>query len=153
MRQTRTHSGRDDNLWSCGKFEHQATAEVRFSPPRRKERKGGSEFAHPGRGGGAPNYPNYGINSHIGIGTMWKMYSAAFTAPVTAIDGRIQFWFGQSAGNVWIDKVQLTQVSGVYRRDFTNGIVLLNGTPNGVIDAYSPGPGNLILDVSSYFAP
>ncbi len=26
-------------------------------------------------------------------------------------------------------------------------------TNNGAIDAYSPGPGNLILDISSYFAP
>lgn len=26
-------------------------------------------------------------------------------------------------------------------------------TNNGSIDAYAPGPGNLILDLSSYFAP
>ncbi len=78
--------------------------------------------------GGAPNYPNYGLSSQIAIGTLWKMYSASFVAPVTATDGRIQFFVGDVAGNVWIDGVQLTQVSGIYRRDFTNGIVLLNST-------------------------
>jgi uncharacterized repeat protein (TIGR02543 family) len=78
--------------------------------------------------GGAPNYPNYGLNDHISIGTAWQTYSASFIAPVTATDSRIQFFVGDVAGNVWIDGVQLTQVSGVYRRDFSNGVVLLNGT-------------------------
>lgn len=90
--------------------------------------------------GGAPNYPNYGLSAQIVIGASWKLYSATFLAPVTANDGRLEFWFGDAAGNVWLDGVQLSQAPPqVYRRDFTNGIVLLNGmsTPQTV----TLGPG------------
>ena len=85
--------------------------------------------------GGAPNYPFYGLYEQIAIDTSWKLYSATFLAPVTAKDGRLEFWFGDVAGNVWLDGVQLSVAPPqVYRRDFTNGVVLLNGmaTPQTV---------------------
>jgi uncharacterized protein (TIGR03437 family) len=79
--------------------------------------------------GGAPNFPNYGLYAPISIGTSWALYSASFTAPTTANDGRLEFWVGDVVGNVWLDDVQLSPASAeVYRRDFTNGVVLLNGT-------------------------
>lgn len=90
--------------------------------------------------GGAPNYPNYGLSAQIAIGKTWSLYSASFQAPVTAKDGRLEFWVGDVAGNVWLDNVQLSVAPpAVYRRDFTNGIVLLNGmsTPQTV----TLGPG------------
>ncbi len=86
--------------------------------------------------GGAPNYTNYGLSAQFAIGTSWSLYSASFTAAATANDGRLEFWVGDVAGNVWLDDVQLyPQKPQVYRRDFANGIVLLNGsaTPQTVM--------------------
>jgi uncharacterized protein (TIGR03437 family) len=78
--------------------------------------------------GGPPNYTIYGLSAQIAIGTSWGLYSAPFTAPVTATDGQLEFWVGDVAGDVWLDDVQLTQATAeLYRRDFTNGVVLLNG--------------------------
>jgi len=90
--------------------------------------------------GGAPNYPFYGLSAQISIGKSWSLYSATFLAPITANDGRLEFWVGDVAGNVWLDGVKLSQAPPqVYRRDFTNGVVLLNGmsTPQTV----TLGPG------------
>jgi uncharacterized protein (TIGR03437 family) len=90
--------------------------------------------------GGAPNFPNYGLSAQIAIGTSWSLYSASFTATATAKDGRLEFWAGDIAGSVWLDDVQLsTQTAPVYRRDFTNGIVLLNGAPTPQTVALEPG--------------
>lgn len=81
--------------------------------------------------GAAPSFPIYGNMPDISIGTSWKLYSASFVAPVDATDGRMEFWVGDVAGNVWLDDVQLAPSSAqVYRRDFTNGVVLLNGSHN-----------------------
>ena len=85
--------------------------------------------------GGAPSYPFYGLSAQISIGKTWSLYSATFEAPVTVTDGRLEFWVGDVAGTVWLDGVQLSEAPpAVYRRDFTNGIVLLNGmsTPQTV---------------------
>ena len=79
--------------------------------------------------GGAPNYTNYGLSAQISIDTTWRLYSAAFSPPVSANDARLEFWVGDVAGNVWIDDVQVSPASAeIYRRDYTNGVVLLNGT-------------------------
>ncbi len=44
-------------------------------------------------------------------------------------DARLQFFFGAATGTVWLDDVRLTEAPpAVYRRDFTNGIALLNGS-------------------------
>lgn len=80
--------------------------------------------------GGAPNYAAYGLASTVAINTSWTLYTVSFVSTATATDGRIQFFVGDAAGNVWIDGIVLsTASSSVYRRDFTNGTVLLNGTP------------------------
>jgi hypothetical protein len=85
--------------------------------------------------GGAPNYPYYGLDAQISIGASWKLYSATFPAAATANDGRLEFWVGDVAGNIWLDGVQFSKAPPqVYRRNFTNGVVLLNGmsTPQTV---------------------
>ncbi len=75
------------------------------------------------------DYRNYGLSQSINIGTDWKQYTATFQANETVTDARIQFWAGQQTGQVWLDGIQLAQhPPDVYRRDFTNGIALLNGT-------------------------
>jgi uncharacterized protein (TIGR03437 family) len=79
--------------------------------------------------GGAPNYAAYGPQTSVAITTSWALYTVSFVATTTANDGRIQFFMGDVAGNVWIDGVVLSLApSALYRRDFTNGTVLLNGT-------------------------
>jgi uncharacterized protein (TIGR03437 family) len=79
--------------------------------------------------GGAPNFPSYGLSAQFTIGPNWSLYTASFLAPISATDGRLEFWVGDSIGNVWIDGVQLAAATAeVYRRDFTLGVVLVNGT-------------------------
>lgn len=79
--------------------------------------------------GGAPNYPAYGPQTSVAITTSWALYTVSFVATATANDGRMQFFVGDVPGNVWIDGVVLSLApSALYRRDFTNGSVLLNGT-------------------------
>ena len=90
--------------------------------------------------GGAPNFPNYGLFAQIPISTSWSLYSASFISTSTAKDGRLEFWVGDVPGNVWLDNVALFEAPPqLYRRDYTNGIVLLNGTPSP--QTVSPGAG------------
>ena len=80
--------------------------------------------------GGAPNYTNYGLYGSFTLGPGWKLFTTSFTALATATDGRLEFWVGDQTGNVWIDGTQFFAPNTIdlYRRDFTNGIVLLNAT-------------------------
>ncbi|MBL8171253.1 MAG: carbohydrate binding domain-containing protein [Acidobacteria bacterium] len=90
--------------------------------------------------GGAPNFLNYGLFSQIAIDTNWKLYTASFRTPVTATDARLQFWVGDVAGDVWLDGITLsTTPLALYRRDFTHGVVLLNGTSDKQIFPLEPG--------------
>ncbi|HEY2859545.1 MAG TPA: LamG-like jellyroll fold domain-containing protein [Terracidiphilus sp.] len=82
--------------------------------------------------GGAPNYTDYNLNTLISVGTSWGFYTTSFTAPLSVNDARLEFWVGAMAGNIWFDDVQLRPTGGdLYRRDFTKGSVLLNGTSSG----------------------
>jgi uncharacterized protein (TIGR03437 family) len=79
--------------------------------------------------GGPPNFTGYNLNTLIYIGTSWGFYTTSFTAPLTVNDARLEFRVGSLAGNIWFDDVQLMAAGqDIYRRDFTNGSVLLNGT-------------------------
>jgi uncharacterized protein (TIGR03437 family) len=80
--------------------------------------------------GGAPNYTNYGLFAQFSVGPSWNLYTASFTASSTASDGRLEFWIGDVAGSVWFDGVQFatSQNVEIYRRDFSNGIALVNAT-------------------------
>ena len=85
-------------------------------------------------------YNNYGLDNQRSIDTTWRFYTVTFVANTTAQDGMLQFDVGDVAGNVWIDDVQLfQQAPEVYRRDFTGGIALLNGTGVSQTVALEPG--------------
>jgi hypothetical protein len=81
--------------------------------------------------GGAPNWANYGLSTNVSLTTGWNYYSLSFLSSATATDGRVEFFLGNAVANIWIDSVQFVQApTRIYRRDFTNGVVLLNGTQN-----------------------
>ena len=78
---------------------------------------------------GSPDWDGYGLDQAVEIGPAWQEHTVSFEATATANDARIQFFLGNSTGSVWLDDVRLTlHPPDVYRRDFDNGIVLLNGT-------------------------
>jgi hypothetical protein len=88
----------------------------------------------------SPDWRNYGLSQTLTVGTGWKQYTVTFQANETVSDARIQFWVGQQTGEVWLDEVSLTvHPPDLYRRDFTNGVVLLNGTRQS--QTISVGPG------------
>ncbi len=90
--------------------------------------------------GTAPNYPSYGLDQQVSLTTTWQLFTLSFIAPSTVSDCRLEFWVGDLGGSVWLDQVQLSLESAdVYRRDFTNGVVLLNGMSS--TQTVSPGPG------------
>ena len=77
----------------------------------------------------SPDWRNYGLSRTLTVSPEWKQYTVAFQANETVGDARIQFFVGQQTGDVWLDEVSLTvHPPDVYRSEFTNGIVLLNGT-------------------------
>lgn len=78
---------------------------------------------------GSPDWDNYGLWRDVAIDTVWREYTVSFEAAQTVNDSRIQFMLGETTGTVWLDNVRLyARSSEVYRREFTNGIVLLNPT-------------------------
>lgn len=77
----------------------------------------------------APDWDQYGLYRVVSLTADWQEIVVPFVATATADDARIQFQFGAAAGTVWLDEVRLTRrAPDVYRRDFTNGTVLLNAT-------------------------
>jgi hypothetical protein len=78
---------------------------------------------------GSPDWRNYGLYQRLAITTNWQTYSVTFTANATVSDARLQFFLGETTGTVWLDDVQLVpSPPQVFRRDFNNGIALLNAT-------------------------
>jgi hypothetical protein len=60
------------------------------------------------------------------IGTTWQQYQVVLTPSYSSSVG-LQFWLGDSPIDVWIDDVHLQSgTTSVYRRNFQNGIVLVN---------------------------
>lgn len=79
--------------------------------------------------GGSPSYLHYGLSATVQSLTGWNPYSLSFIASQSATDGRLEFNLGSAAGNIWIDGVSMVAApQRLYRRDFQNGVVLLNGT-------------------------
>ncbi len=78
---------------------------------------------------GSPDWRNYGLTKTIPITTEWKKYTVTFAANETAADSRIQFFLGTRTGKVWLDSVSLREhPDAIYRREFTKGMAILNGT-------------------------
>lgn len=62
----------------------------------------------------------------VQLGTAWRQYQVVLTPRITCT-AELRFWLGVADGDVWLDDVHLQRgVSGVYRRDFANGTVLVN---------------------------
>jgi hypothetical protein len=78
--------------------------------------------------GSAP-WTDYGLSATVSIDATWREYTVSFEATATASDARLQFQLGESVGSVWLDFVRWTlHPPDLFRRDYTNGIAILNGT-------------------------
>lgn len=78
---------------------------------------------------GAPDWRNYGLWQRVDLSTEWKKYNFTFEANETASDARIQFAAGTQTGSVWIDDVSIIEhPPDVFKRVFSKGMVILNGT-------------------------
>jgi len=78
---------------------------------------------------GSPNWDNYGLRQDVRLTTQWQPVTLTFEATRTVQDSRIQFLCGGETGKIWIDEVSLKEHGEeVFRRDFQNGIALLNGS-------------------------
>ena len=89
---------------------------------------------------GVPDWQGYGLSKEVAIDANWKKFMVVFNARKTTSDARIQFLLANTTGVVWIDDVNLvSRPPDIYRRNFTNGMVLLNGS--GQTFTISVGPG------------
>jgi hypothetical protein len=89
---------------------------------------------------GSPDWRNYGLSKRLDITAEWKKYTVTFEARETVDDSRIQFFLGAATGTVWIDGVRIVEhPPDVWRRDFDNGITLLNGTRSRQTVTLEPG--------------
>jgi len=78
---------------------------------------------------GSPDWRNYGLWQTIAIDTQWQEYAVRFEATEDTSESRVQFLLGSTIGDVWLDDVRLVeQPPFVLTREFTHGLVLLNGT-------------------------
>jgi hypothetical protein len=95
----------------------------------------------------SPDWRGYGLSGRAWLTNGWQEFTFPFTATETVSDARIQFFLGAAIGTVWIDDVRLTRhPADVFRRDFTQGIVLLNGTREVRDVTLGPGFHRLIGD-------
>jgi hypothetical protein len=90
---------------------------------------------------GSPDWRNYGLRwQSVQLDTDWQAYTATFEATETVTDARIQFMVGKVTGTVWLDDVRLTlHPPDVFQREYTNGLILLNGTREVQQVNLSPG--------------
>jgi hypothetical protein len=71
---------------------------------------------------------NSGADRVLSVDTQWKQYQVVFT-PTTSITAALSFFLGTQTGDVWFDDVHFQAgATSVWRRDFQNGIVLVNPT-------------------------
>ncbi len=93
---------------------------------------------------GRADWRNYGLSRSVNLTTDWKKFTVSFEANETTSESRIQFFVGAATGKVWLDDVRLTEhPPDVYRREFTNGVVLLNGTRQRQTIQLGPGYSRL----------
>ena len=134
-----THSGKAAarvNVQSAGR-----TGGIEFTQPRRSIKKGKNYaltfWARADQpmeitcisSKGSPGWDNYGLNRNVSLTDQWKAVQLTFEATRTADDARIQFLCGGETGTFWLDDISLSEgADEIYRREFENGLVLLNGT-------------------------
>jgi hypothetical protein len=81
-------------------------------------------------------WSGYGLQTSLQLTTAWTAYSATFTLPTDVLvdsvsDAWLSFFLGEVAGvTVWIDSVKLEVAAPpVTQREFSCGLVILNGSP------------------------
>jgi hypothetical protein len=125
------------SLWQDGRSLTQgAVYDLTFSAKADRERNitlGAQKNVSP--------WDNYGLSKKVKITPEWQQYTVTFEAKANAAaDARIQFFAGETTGEVWIDDVHMAlHPPDVYRRDYTYGIALLNGTNSVQTVALEPG--------------
>jgi hypothetical protein len=88
----------------------------------------------------SPNWDSYGLWRLISISSTWQEYRVSFTSKLNAVDARLLFSMGDQTGSVWLDNVQIKErPASVLRRDFANGIALLNATNQTQTISLEPG--------------
>lgn len=71
---------------------------------------------------------NSGGQAYVDADPTWKQVQVVLR-PTTSIASSLSFFLGTQTGDVWFDDVHFQRgVSNVWRRDFQNGIVLVNPT-------------------------
>lgn len=89
---------------------------------------------------GSPPWTNYGLFKEVAIDGEWREYHLTFTANANTNNSRLQFMFGRSPGTIWIDDVRLVErPPDVMRREFENGLVLLNASREPQTITLGPG--------------
>lgn len=70
---------------------------------------------------------NTTVSQDLPVTTEWKQYQVTFTDASTHTGQSISLNFAADVGGVWVTNIHVNQgVTSVYRRDFDNGIVLVN---------------------------
>ncbi len=78
---------------------------------------------------GSPDWRNYGLGSELAIDESWRRYGVTFEATESTDESRIQFFVGKQTGTVWLDDVRVYEIGpDVYKREFDNGLVVLNAS-------------------------
>ncbi len=71
---------------------------------------------------------NSGGQAYAAVDTTWRQFQIVMT-PTTSMAASLTFFMGLEAGDVWFDDVHFQAgATSVWRRDFQNGIVLVNPT-------------------------
>ena len=71
---------------------------------------------------------NSGGSAYVAVDTTWRQYQVVMQ-PTVSINSSLTFFLGLETGDVWLDDVHFQPgATSVWRRDFQNGIVLLNPT-------------------------
>ncbi len=95
---------------------YSATFWCKASPPRRIHVVAGSS----------------GGEAYVDADATWRQVQVVLI-PTTSMWSSLAFFIGTQAGDVWLDDVHFQRgVSSVWRRDFHNGIVLVNPTDQSV---------------------
>lgn len=72
------------------------------------------------------------VSTTVSIGTSWRQYQVALTPPAAGM-ARLGFYLAAAPGEVWLDDCHLQAgATTLYRRDFQNGIVLVNPSPQAL---------------------
>jgi hypothetical protein len=71
---------------------------------------------------------NSGGHAYVDVDQTWRQYQVVLR-PTTTMAVPLAFYVGLQTGDLWLDDVQFQRgASNVWRRDFQNGIVLVNPT-------------------------